>query len=172
LPSNKEIEQRLIGRQRLFGAEQHDRELQRLRGLALTLMADLAPFSPRAVGGVVNGALSPATGIELHLFAGGVEAVCGFLDARGVRWQSGTRQFNRRRGQREPVPTLTVDISDVVAELVVFAPEAERQAPLSPIDGRPMRRLKPHHLAALVKGEFVGAASAAIGLAAPVGNRD
>jgi hypothetical protein len=150
LPSNKEIEQRLIGRHLLFGADQHSQELTRLRRLALRLMGDLAPFSPRAVGSVVNGALSPAAGIELHLFAAGVEAVCGYLDARNERWNSGSRQFMHRRGEREPVPSLIVDIEDVVAELVVFGPIAARQAPLSPVDGRPMRRLNPKRLAALL----------------------
>jgi len=153
LPSNKEIEQRLIDRQRLFNADQHGHELKRLRGLTLRLMADLAPFSPRAVGGVVNGALSPARGIELHLFASGVEAVCEFLDARDVRWQNGIRQFMHRKREREPVPSLTVDVEGVVAQLMVFEPNGDRQAPLSPIDGRPMQRLNRKRLAALVAAD-------------------
>ena len=161
LPSNKEIEQRLIGRQRLFAADHHDRELNRLRGLALGIMGDLVPFSPRAVGAVINGALSPATGIELHLFAGDVESVCGHLDAHGLHWQASSRQFSRRRGQRELIPSLIVAVEDVVVELVVFDFNGERQAPLSPIDGRPMQRFSPKKLAALMATELGGAARGA-----------
>lgn len=150
LPSNQEIEQRLIGRQRLFAGDAHDRELAHLRGLALRMMGELAPFSPRAVGAVINGALSPATGIQLHLFAGDVESVCGYLEARGLQWQGGSRQFRQHKRQRESVPSLIVDVEDVVVELVVFDFNAEHQAPLSPIDGRPMQRFGPKKLAALI----------------------
>lgn len=149
LPSNQQIEARLRDRQRLFAADQHSQDLRCLRRLALVLMAELAPFTPRAVGGLVSGVLSPTAAIELHVFADDVETVCAHLEEHGFRWEIGTRRLSFRKGDRQPFPCLLIAVEDVAAELIVFNADGVRQAPLSPVDGRPMRRVNAAHLAEL-----------------------
>ncbi len=150
LPSNQQIEARLRDRQRLFAADEHSQDLNHLRRLALVLMEELSGFSPRAVGGLASGVLSPAAAIELHVFADAVESVCEYLGRLGYRWENTQRRLSFRKGERQPFPALLIAVEDVAAELVVFRAEGIRQAPLSPVDGRPMQRVNAAQLAALV----------------------
>ncbi len=150
LPSNQQIEARLRDRQQLFAAPEHAQELQRLRQLALSLLAELNTFSPRVVGGLVSGVLSPTAAIEIHVFADVVEAVCEHLQQRGYRWEQGARSLAFRKGDRQSFPCLLIAIEEVAAELIVFDAHGVRQAPLSPVDGRPMRRLNAAHLTELI----------------------
>ena len=149
LPSNREIAARLMDRQHLFKAEEHTDRLDQLRQLALQLMGELAIFSPRAVGGLVDGILSPNAAIELHVFAGAVEAVCDRLQVLGYRYRLIDKRLAFRAGERSPFPCVRIDVDEVTAELVVFDDNGIRQAPLSPVDGKPMRRLKKARLAEL-----------------------
>ena len=75
------------------------------------------------------------------------EEAARLIEEQGIDFLKAKHKAASRLGATQP---LIVDIAEVVAELVVFGPIAARQAPLSPVDGRPMRRLNPKRLAALL----------------------
>lgn len=142
LPRNTEIETALAERQRLFGSARHARDLTDLRRAALAAMQMFGRFEPRLAGPVLSGTATAHSEVELHLFSDDVEAVVLMLMDAGLTHRVGERRL-RSRPQREetesyPVVRLTLAGHDI--EATVFPEVGLRQAPISPVDGRPMRR--------------------------------
>ncbi|AGA35110.1 hypothetical protein TVNIR_3475 [Thioalkalivibrio nitratireducens DSM 14787] len=141
LPANTEVESALLERSRLFATADTRREYRdRLRAAAL-VMERLSEFEPRLVGPLLLGVLQPQAVINLHGFAETVEEVIIRLGDRGIACHTGERQY-RGGGAGLRVPYLSFrGPDDTEIELTVFPTDGIRQAPPSPIDGRPMRRL-------------------------------
>ncbi|TVP92923.1 MAG: hypothetical protein EA347_01160 [Thioalkalivibrio sp.] len=140
MPANTEVEAAVLERNRLFaGAENRREYLDRLR-VAAVVMERLAGLEPRLVGPLVIGILEPQPLINLHGFAETVEEVIFQLGDMGIQCRSGERHYRGGQGARAPFLSFRgpegLDI-----ELTVFPADGIRQAPPSPIDGRPMRRL-------------------------------
>ena len=151
LPRNSEIESALRALQMLFAGDEHDERLADMRRHTLQAMQQLARFEPRAVGPVVSGAIGINSQIELHVFAEPAELVALELLERHIDHE--TTQA-RVRYEREQQPTIMPAVAflagnyDVTA--TVFPLDGQRQAPLSPVDGRPARRLSMAALEALL----------------------
>lgn len=141
LPRNTEIEAALMERQRLFGAGTHEHNLRQLRAAALQAMQRLARFEPRLVGPVLNGTATAHSDVQLHLFADSVEAVVIQLMDQHVPHELVQRRL-RLQADREPVnvPGVRFDAGGTMVEALVFGKDGIRQAPVSPVDGKPMRR--------------------------------
>ena len=140
MPANTEIENAVLERNRLFASAETQREYRdRLR--AATLVMDrLASLEPRLVGPLLLGILEPQPVINLHGFAETVEEVIFLLGDMGIQCRSGDRHYRGGSGTR--VPFLSFRGPDGLdVELTVFPANGIRQAPPSPVDGRPMRRL-------------------------------
>lgn len=152
LPKNTEIEAAIEERHRLFGSETHEDELADQRRHALAAMRLLADFEPRLVGPVLSGTASPHNGIELHLFADTPEAVVFQLLERGVRHRVAERRVKLLRDEAQSLPTVQFASGRYDVDAVVFPRDGIRQAPLSPVDGRPMRRATREEVEALVAG--------------------
>lgn len=140
LPDNTAIEQALIDRQRLFHADHQALRLHGLRKTALEAMRFLACFRPRLVGSVLSGAASLHAGIHLHLFAEPAEDVPLFLMEHCIPFKTSERRLKMANGTPLCQPVFSFTADDTPIDLTVFAPLAEREAPRSPLDGRPMRR--------------------------------
>jgi len=140
LPRNTEIEAALAEYQRLFAADSHAEQLQQLRQAALHAMHELADFTPRLVGPVLSGTATAHAGVQLHLFADRPEAVSLKLMDRGIDFEVTERRMRLDAERTRPVPGLRFEMGEQQIEASVFPPEGIRQAPLSPVDGRPMRR--------------------------------
>ena len=143
LPKNAEIEAALAERQRLFGADQHEAELARSRRSATAVMQRLAQFHPRLTGSVLSGTATPHSHIELHLFADSVETVVLSLLDANIAHQVTERRFRSRSTRDEPVasyPAICFEFDGHEVEATVFPEVGLRQAPASPVDGKPMRR--------------------------------
>lgn len=140
LPDNAEIEQALLDYQRLFHADRQALRLRGLRETAVEAMLFLARFRPRLVGPVLSGAAGPHADIGLHLFADTPMDVLLFLMEHRIPFD--TTEHRLKLGNGDPVclPAFRFDADGNRIDLTVFAPLAEREAPRSPIDGRPMRR--------------------------------
>lgn len=67
-PDNDEVDAALKDYLALFAPEVQTRELQRLRRQALAIMQQLAGFKPVLTGGLVSGAISRHSNIELDLY--------------------------------------------------------------------------------------------------------
>ncbi|PWV58693.1 hypothetical protein [Plasticicumulans acidivorans] len=140
MPSNQEIEAALSEYQRLFLAETHNDHVQHLRAAAFEAMRFFERFRPRLVGSVLNGTAGPDADIQLHVFADTVEDVQMFLMERHVPFETGARRLRSGAGEPVSFPTFAFGAGDVNVDVTVFPPTAEREAPRSPVDGKPMRR--------------------------------
>ena len=140
LPTNAEIETAVSDHLRLFAADDHSSTLHHLRRAALSAMRLLDEFSPRLVGPVLAGTAAAHSAANLHLFADHAEAVSGCLDANGIRFRVFERRLKYRRDKASNHCGFRFEHEDATIEATVFAVDGLRQAPISPVDGRPMRR--------------------------------
>ena len=151
LPRNDEIEREREAYQRLFGDEERADHVDSLRKVALEAMRVLEPFGPRLVGPVLSGTADRHSEICLHLFSDPPEDVAMFLLDRGIVHDQGEARVRFQADDHERLPAFRFLAGDAQVELVVFSARARRRTPLSPVDGRPMRRAKLAEVAALVE---------------------
>lgn len=139
LPRNEEVEAALLSYRTLFGGEAHDRALTHLRRVAAEAMQGLERFRPRLVGPVLTGTADEHTTITLHLFADSAEEVAFFLMDEGIPFRHCERRLRLGSGEQR-IPGYGLSVDDADLELLVFSGKQSRQAVLSPVDARPMRR--------------------------------
>ncbi len=140
LPTNVEIEDALAEHQRLFHGATHDARLRDLREAASRAMRLLADFRPRLVGGVLSGLAGEYAPVQLHLFADTAEQVAIHLLERRIQYELDERRLKRPGGDGSDYPLYCFMLEDVVIEAIVLPLKALRQAPASPVDGKPMKR--------------------------------
>jgi hypothetical protein len=150
LPRNTEIEAALVAHQRLFRAGRHETDLAALRRSALEAMRLMADFQPRLVGPVLAGTASSHSEINLHLFSDSPEAVSLRLEDRGIPHEVLERRLRFERDRSVSYPALRFVAGRQTVDAVVFPLDGIRQAPQSPVDGRPMRRASPAEVEALL----------------------
>lgn len=151
LPKNAEIEAALVAHQRLFRAEQHDEQLRELRRSALRLMQLLVEFQPRLVGAVLSGSATIYSDITLHLFAEQAERVALTLLDRGIDHQHAEKKLRYEAARQLSYPSFKFVAGRHAVEIVVLPLDSIRQAPLSPVDGKPMQRAAITELELLVQ---------------------
>jgi len=152
LPKNTEIEAALQAHQRLFESDKHTSVLESARRTALQAMRLLQQFEPRLVGPVLSGTASAHSEVNLHLFAEAPESVALHLMENGI-----PHEIVERRLRYEPDRLVTYPVVRFVAgnreiDAVVFPVNGIRQAPASPVDGKPMRRADSAELQSLLAG--------------------
>jgi hypothetical protein len=152
LPSNGEIHERLAARQRTFEPAAHDDRLGRLRSVAAHAMDLLAAFRPKLVGSVLDGTATQTSVIELHVFSDSPEAVAGALESRGYRLRDAQRRYRFGHDEAELIPGFTLLVEHEELAVMVFPERGSGHAPLSPVDGKPMRRASRAAVLALVEG--------------------
>lgn len=152
LPSNAEVEAALQEYQRLFEADTHEDTLYALRQTAVAAMEMLEDFSPRLVGPVLTGTATRNTEVQLHLFADRPEAVTIRLLDTAVPHELVERRVKVRADEWVLTPAVRLTIDDVPVDALVFGRDGQRQAPLSPTDGRPLRRASIEEVRALLDG--------------------
>lgn len=150
LPRNTEIEAALAARQRLFSADRHAAEIAALRRSALEAMRLMGDFAPRLVGPVLSGTASAHSEINLHLFSESPEAVSLRLEERGVPHEVVERRVRFERDRMVAYPALRFVAGGQTIDAVVFPLDGIRQAPCSPVDGKPMRRAAAAEVQALI----------------------
>ena len=140
LPSNVEVKDALRRYQDLYGGPEHRENLEQMRRTAASAMRLLEAFRPRLVGAVLDGTADEHSRIALHVFADSVESVVLFFLERGTVFSQEQRQIRWFSGEHRTVPLVVSELDGREIELVVFEPVHLRQAPPSPIDGKPQRR--------------------------------
>ncbi len=154
LPGNTEIEQAIADHLLLYGGEEHAGFLHGLRSTALSAMHLLENFTPRLVGPVLAGTADDNSAINLHVFADSSEVVALFLAEHGYTCRLYERRLKSRRGrnvQPDIIPGYEFKFEGEPVEATVFPVDGIRQAPLSPIDGKPMRRADEKRVSALLR---------------------
>ena len=151
LPKNSEIEEALAAYQRLFGGASHLQALHAQRSAALSAMRYLREFEPRLVGAVLAGTATEHSDVQLHLFADRAESVTLKLIDQGIPHEVTERRVKLNAERSRAFPGLRFEMDDQPIEATVFPPEGIRQAPVSPVDGRPMRRASALEVEALLQ---------------------
>ncbi len=152
LPKNTEIEAALAQYQRLFGGDAHGETLLAQREAALHAMRWLQEFEPRLVGPVLTGTATEHVDVQLHLFADRAETVAIKLLDRGIPHEVTERRLRMSSERIVSHPALRFELQEQPIEAIVFPEDAIRQAPVSPVDGRPMRRADAGQVEALIAG--------------------
>lgn len=152
LPSNREIESAMAERNRIFHADGHEEMLDVLRQVAVEVMRRLESFEPRLVGPVLSGHASEHDTIDLHLFSDSPEAVGEALDALGLPKRACEHRLRLRRDEIESFPAYRFRLGDFEFAATVFPERGRGNAPLSPVDRRPMRRATIKDIEALLEG--------------------
>jgi hypothetical protein len=150
LPRNTEIEAALVAHQRLFAADRHEADLAAMRRSALEAMRLMSDFQPRLVGPVLTGTASAHSEINLHLFTESPEAVSIRLEERGVPHEVLERRLRYQPDRVVTYPALRFVAGRQTVDAVVFPLDGVRQAPSSPVDGKPMRRASAAEVEALL----------------------
>jgi hypothetical protein len=150
LPKNTEIEAALAQYQRLFVADAHAESLLSQRHVALEAMRCLAEYAPRLVGSVLSGTATAHAAVQLHLFADSAEAVLLKLLDESIPHEVTARRVKMGAERVLEYPAVLFAIDEQTIEATVFPADGIRQAPVSPVDGRPMRRANVGEVEALI----------------------
>ena len=138
LPDNNEIEHAVAEYLRIFYPDSQPKRLRHLRETALRAMKLLLRFEPRLVGPALKGTADQHSPVNLHLFAHQPEEVSWFLMEQRIPHDSSERRYPGE--PQRSYPLFSFMAGDVQVELTVFPIDGLRQAPKSPVDGRPIKR--------------------------------
>ncbi len=151
LPKNTEIETALVEYQRLFGGESHNESLNAQRRAALNAMRCLQEFEPRLVGPVLTGTATEYSDVQLHLFTDVAESVALKLMDEHVPYEITEKRVKMNSERVLAYPGVRFEMDDHEIEATVFPTDGIRQAPVSPVDGKPMRRANAFEVEALLE---------------------
>ena len=140
LPSNAEIEDCVREWHRIFEPDEHQKYLDELRRLAIEVMRLFPDFETRLAGPVLTGAITANSFIELHLFSDAPEDVAMKLDECGITYRNCQRRYRYDRRCTLLTPGFRFTYRGERIDALVFPEKGLRQAPMSPIDQRPIRR--------------------------------
>ena len=143
LPGNAEIELAVSNHLALFGGDAHASHLGQLREAALSAMDLLAEFEPRLVGPVLQGTADHSSAVNLHVFADSPESIALELHAHGYDCRPYERRLKISRGKGakpESFAGYEFQLEHAAIQATVFPVDGIRQAPISPVDGKPMKR--------------------------------
>jgi len=143
LPRNAEVEMAITEHLHLFGGGSHANYLDEMRRSALAAMELLDTFTPRLVGPVLSGTADENSSVNLHVFSDSPEAVAMRLDELGISYRTYERRLKIHRGRGATPNTFAgyrFENGFALVEATVFPVDGIRQAPISPIDGKPMKR--------------------------------
>ncbi|TDK33882.1 hypothetical protein [Luteimonas terrae] len=150
LPRNREIEDALREHQRLFvGARQADAVRIR-REAAVQALGFFEPFAPRLVGPVLEGTADDHSAVTLHLHTDDASAVARFLDDHGIPAEGRMRRLRLDRQRTGDFDVWVFTADGLTFDLTVLPEAVLRQAPLSAVDEKPMRRASHAQLERLI----------------------
>lgn len=157
LPRNREIEDALREYQRLFVGPSQVQAVQSRRDAALRALEFFAPFSPRLVGPVLEGTADANSSVHLQLYTDDADAVPRFLEEHRIPADARTRHVRLDRERSDDFPVWVFSAEELTFDVAVLPHDALRQAPLSGVDERPMKRASLAQLRQLLADEEIAA---------------
>ncbi|MSR14471.1 MAG: hypothetical protein EXR86_07890 [Gammaproteobacteria bacterium] len=150
LPDNRRLFSALIEYQRLFDFPAVAKRTEKMRRAALIAMRFFEHFSPRITGAAMHGTPYGHSPITLHLFTDESDAIARFLieERRPYRSSEVCFRVSKRDSERFSCYETSNDLFDY--KLIAMPHRRLQQPPLSPVDGKPIRRLDYSGLEALV----------------------
>lgn len=150
LPGQRDIEDAVRERQRLFATADADASLRLRREAALEALGFFAAFAPRLFGPVLDGGAGPRTPVTLLLHDDDPDAIGHAIDDAGIPADVATRTITWRGGARDEVVAFLFDAGGIGIEVMALPRDALRRTPVSVIDGTPMQRAGAAELRALL----------------------
>ena len=161
LPRNREIEDALREYQRLFLGSDQAQEVRRRREAALRALEFFSEFEPRLVGPVLDGTADANSVVALHVHSDDADAVTRHFEEHGVPVVARSRHLRLDRDRDGDFPVWLFAAEDLSFDITVLPADVLRQAPLSGIDGKPMRRASAAQLRALLAEDEIAGYEAA-----------
>ena len=140
LPGNREIEDALRQYQRLFLGDGLASDLRQQREAAMRALEFFAPFHPRLVGPLLEGLADSHPVIALQVHVDDAEEVGRFLSEHRIPAELHGQRVRLDRQRSEDAMVWRFVAGGDAIELTVLPMAALRQAPLSAVDDKPMRR--------------------------------
>jgi hypothetical protein len=134
----------------LFHADQLSLTRQRLRAVAVEAMRFFAVFEPRLVGPVLSGIVTTDSAVQLHVRADTAEEVGLLLQEHNIPYEETDRRMRYGGERHYSCPVYRFSADGVAIEVYVFNPQSAREPPLSPVDGKPMKRATMRELEAII----------------------
>ncbi|WP_226468007.1 hypothetical protein [Luteimonas panaciterrae] len=157
LPRNREIEDALREYQRLFVGGAHRDALRARRDAALRALEFFAAFDARLVGPVLEGTADANAPVALQLYTDDAEAVVRFLEEHRIPADSRNRRLRLDRSREGDFPVWVFSAEEFSFDLTVLPADALRQAPLSGVDEKPMKRASASQLRQMLTEEEIAA---------------
>lgn len=155
LPRNREIEDALREYQRLFAGPGHAQALRARREAALRALDFFRDFSPRLVGPVLDGTADAGAAVMLQLHCDDADAVARHIEEHGIPAESRVRRLRLDRERSHDAPVWLFGAEGLPFDVAVLPLDALRQAPLSAVDEKPMRRASAAQLRQLLADEEI-----------------
>ncbi len=140
LPRNREIEDALREYQRLFLGDSLAIGLRTRREAALRALEFFSAFDPRLVGPVLDGTADPNSPVMLQLYTDDADAVPRFLEEHRMPAEARSRHVRLDRERGDVFPVWLFSAEELTFDLTVLPADVLRQAPLSSVDEKPMKR--------------------------------
>ena len=142
LPSNSEIEEKLVDYYHLFDGDSHVDVIHKLRKTAFNIMHIMVDFNPFLVGPVALGTASSNSHINIHLCAENIEEVIIHLEANNIFFKLIDKKLKINHRDTKIFNGLSFLYEDTNVELTIFSHTEIKQTPISRINNRPMVRIK------------------------------
>jgi hypothetical protein len=143
--------------QRLFIGDAQATGLRVRREAALRALEFFAPFEPRLVGPVLDGTADANAPVALQLYTDDADAVPRFLDERDIPAEARSRRLRLDLQRQYEAPLWLFSAEDLTFDLTVLPLDVLRQAPLSGVDEKPMKRASLAQLGALLAEDEIAA---------------
>jgi hypothetical protein len=151
LPSNREIEKALGNYIQLHHAQDLPETLHIQLRVAFETMRLLADFDPRLAGALLQGIATIYSEVQIHTFPDNPEQVALLLQEHSIPYEEASRRLRFGGDRQEIVPVFRFLAGDTPVEISVLPLPAAREAPLSPVDARPMKRANLKEVERLLK---------------------
>lgn len=155
LPSNRELAEAMRVRLRLFDGDGLNERYRTRLERAVEIMGLFDEFRPRLVGPLLEGIATQHGSVQLHLFSDVPESVMLRLQDMQLPHRPFDKRVRFPSDQYEQVPGFSFEWKNSAFDCLVFKYHHIRQAPLCPVEGRPMRRASAVRVVELQQ-EFTG----------------
>jgi len=127
LPRNEEIDQALKEYHRLYRAETQPLHIIHMRKIALEAMRFLEGFSPRLIGGALDGSAGKYSPIILYVYPETPEDIIKKLMEARIPFEEKSFSFNLGHNRVATYPALDFFVDGIRVELVTLPPELKGQ---------------------------------------------
>ena len=140
LPTNIEIERAVISYQNLFQNSFQPEELFKLRTTAIDVMNLFEKFAPRLAGSVLAGTAGSQSEIIVHLFSDNPDVIGVHLIENNIPYKNSERRIRTTDKNTVTFPAYCFLAGHMSVVLILFPEKQLKQAPVCPMDEKPMKR--------------------------------